>query len=78
LREKTTADFLGLLPLVKDLYDQYSRQKQDAGYFKQVALGSQKMQAKVGDILRNLSFSAGPVLQTAVDFYQKKRGQPDW
>jgi TnpA family transposase len=74
LREKTTADFLGLLPLVKDLYDQYSRQKQDAGYFKQVALGSQKMQAKVGDILRNLSFSAGPVLQTAVDFYQKKEG----
>lgn len=74
LREKKTADFLGLLPLVKDIYQQYSRQKQDDGYFEQLALGSQKMQAKVGDILRNLSFATDPVLQTAVDFYQRKEG----
>lgn len=35
---------------------------------------SQKMQAKVGDLLRFLPFCAPTVLQKAIDFYQKKEG----
>jgi TnpA family transposase len=74
LRGNTTVGFLKLMPIVKQLYYQASRQKQDDGYFEQIVAGSQKMQAKVGDILRYLSFSSSEALQTAIDFYQKKEG----
>lgn len=75
LRENVTEDFIKLLPKVRELYLQTSRQKQDEGYFEQITSGSQKMQAKVGDILRYLSFSTHLTsLQTAIDFYQSKEG----
>ncbi len=74
LRENTTEEFLKLLPVVKNLYLQTSHLRQDEGYFDHIEAGSQKMQAKVGDILRHLSFSSFPALQTAIDFYQKKDG----
>lgn len=74
LREKVTEDFIKLLPSVRDLYHQSSRQIKDEGYFEQIAAGSQKMQAKVGDILRYISFSGEKHLQEAIDFYQKKDG----
>lgn len=74
LAHQKTNEFLKLIPAVKKLYEQTLRQKQDEGYFEQIEAGSQKMQAKVGDILRYLTFSSTDNLQFAIDFYQKKEG----
>ena len=71
LRDNITEDFIRLLPAVKKLYLQTTRQTQDEGYFNQIAEGSQKMQMKVGDMLRYLSFSGQKALQEAIDFYSK-------
>ncbi len=56
LRDNITEDFIRLLPAVKKLYLQTTRQTQDEGYFNQIAEGSQKMQMKVGNMLRYLTF----------------------
>jgi TnpA family transposase len=74
LSNQKTNDFLNLIPAVRKLYEQTIRQKQDDGYFEQIEADSQKMQAKVGDILRYLNFSSIGSLQVAIDFYQKKEG----
>lgn len=74
LSETATADFLKLSPLVKQLYAQTTRQTQDGDYYVAITNGSQKMQGKVGDLLRYLPFSAPTALQEAIDFYQKKEG----
>jgi TnpA family transposase len=74
LANQKTNNFLALIPAVRKLYEQTLRQKQDEGYFEQIEAGSQKLQAKVGDILRYLDFSSHDNLQIAIDFYQKKEG----
>lgn len=74
LSETATTDFLKLSPLVKQLYAQTTRQTQDEDYYLAITNGSQKMQAKVGDLLRFLPFSAPTALQEAIDFYQKREG----
>ncbi|GAB4038314.1 Tn3 family transposase [Spirosoma gilvum] len=77
LRSPETAAFLAKLPLVRDLYAQTSRHLKDGDYYDEIALGSQKLQNRVADLIRHLEFSTEPVgeeLAKAIRFFQQKDG----
>jgi hypothetical protein len=77
LRSEGATNFLKLMPMVRELYGQTTRQLKDRDYFDQIARGSQKLQTRVADIMRHLEFSfdsSQAPLEEALLFFQRKDG----
>jgi TnpA family transposase len=78
LQSEQSTGFLELLPSVQSLYDQTVPLREDPAYYAQIAQGSQKMQAKVADILRHVTLATDnshSALGEAIAFFQQKDGQ---